>query len=254
MNVTFLGTGTSQGVPVIGCTCEVCQSLDYRDKRLRTSIQIEIENQSFVIDTGPDFRQQMLRERVKRIDAIFFTHAHRDHTAGLDDVRAYNYMQEMDMPVYGRMAVLDQLKVEFAYAFTNEYIPGIPRITLNEIGENKFIVNDVMITPLPVLHSRLPVLGYRFNNFSYITDANFIPDETLEKLEGTEVLVLNALQRQEHISHFNLSQALVMAEKIKATKTYLIHASHRLGLHADVTKELPANVSLAYDGLQISCS
>jgi phosphoribosyl 1,2-cyclic phosphate phosphodiesterase len=254
MKVTFLGTGTSQGVPVIGCTCEVCQSLDFRDKRLRSSIHLEIENQSFVVDTGPDFRQQMLRENVKRIDAILFTHAHRDHTAGLDDVRAYNFIQQMDMPIYGTRPVLEQLEVEYAYAFAKEYYPGIPRLTLNEIDVNTFIVNDIRVMPLPVMHLKLPVLGFRIGNFSYITDANFIPDETIEKLQGTETLVLNALQRAAHISHFNLQQALDMADKIRPKQTYLTHISHKLGMHADVTKELPQNVALAFDGLRISTS
>jgi phosphoribosyl 1,2-cyclic phosphate phosphodiesterase len=253
MRITFLGTGTSQGVPVIGCTCEVCTSLDYRDKRLRTSIHIEIENQSLVVDTGPDFRQQMLRERIKRIDAVLFTHAHRDHTAGLDDVRAYNFMQEMDMPIYGTEPVLQQLEVEYAYAFAKEYYPGIPRLTLNQIDSKPFAVNSIAITPLPVMHFKLPVLGFRFENFSYITDANLIPDETLEQLKNTEVLVINALQRERHISHFNLDQALEMVRIIKPEKAYITHISHKLGLHASVSEELPENVSLAFDGLQISC-
>lgn len=251
MKVTFLGTGTSQGVPVIGCTCEVCQSLDYRDKRLRTSIHVEIDGNSFIIDTGPDFRQQMLRERIKRIDAVIFTHAHRDHTAGLDDVRAYNFMQQMDMPVYGADAVLKQLQVEYAYAFAKEYYPGIPRLTLNLIDSQPFTINDITITPLSVMHFKLPVLGFRFNNFSYITDANFIAEETLDKLAGTETLVINALQREQHISHFNLEQALAMVEKIKPKNAFFTHISHKLGLHADIVKELPEGVSLAFDGLQI---
>jgi phosphoribosyl 1,2-cyclic phosphate phosphodiesterase len=239
-------------VPVIGCTCEVCQSLDYRDKRLRTSILIETGNQTFVIDTGPDFRQQMLREQVKRIDAVIFTHAHRDHTAGLDDVRAYNFMQKMDMPIYGTETVLEQLRIEYAYAFAKEFYPGIPRLTLNQIDHRSFLINDIPVTPLPVKHLQLPVLGFRFNNFSYITDANFIPDETLEKLKGTEVLVLNALQREQHISHFNLEEAMAMVEKIKPVRTYFTHISHKLGMHADVSKELPDHISLAHDGFQIS--
>jgi phosphoribosyl 1,2-cyclic phosphate phosphodiesterase len=251
MKITFLGTGTSQGVPVIGCSCEVCKSIDYRDKRLRTSIHVEIEDQSFVIDTGPDFRQQMLREQIKRIDAILFTHAHRDHTAGLDDVRAYNFMQEMDMPVYGTKAVLDQLQMEYAYAFAKEYYPGIPRLTLNVIDHREFTVNGISIIPLPVVHLKLPVLGFRLKNFCYITDANNIPAETVERLQGTETLVLNALQREQHISHFNLKQALEMVEKIKPAQSYFTHISHKLGTHADVSKE--ENVSLAFDGLQISC-
>lgn len=238
-------------MPVIGCSCEVCTSLDFRDKRLRSSVQIQIAQKSFVIDTGPDFRQQMLRERVKRIDAILFTHAHRDHTAGLDDVRAYNFMQRMDMPVYGRQEVLDQLKIEYAYAFSKENYPGIPRLLLNLIDGQTFSIDGIKITPLEVLHLKMPVLGFRFGNFSYITDANFIPDETLKKLDGTEVLVLNALQRTPHISHFNLDEALAMVEKIRPTQTYFTHISHNLGLHADVSKELPDNVMLSYDGLQL---
>lgn len=253
MRVTFLGTGTSQGVPVIGCSCEVCRSLDFRDKRLRTSIHVEIDNQSIVVDTGPDFRQQMLREAIARIDAILFTHAHRDHTAGLDDVRAYNFMQQMDMPVYGTPEVLEQLRIEYAYAFSRQYYPGIPRLTLNAIDGQEVIVNGVQVTTLPVQHLKMPVLGFRFGNFSYITDANFIPESTLERLKGTHTLVLNALQREEHISHFNLRQALDMVAVIKPARAYIVHISHKLGLHADVEKELPDNVSLAFDGLQITC-
>lgn len=252
MKVTFLGTGTSQGVPVIGCTCEVCRSLDYRDKRLRTSILMEIGEQTFVIDTGPDFRQQMLREQVKRVDAVIFTHAHRDHTAGLDDVRAYNFLQHMDMPVYGTSQVLAQLKVEYAYAFVAEYYPGIPRLSLNTIDGENFSVNGVSFTPLPVMHLHLPVLGFRVGNFSYITDAKYIPPETIEKLAGTEILVLNALQREQHISHLNLTEALEMVETIRPRLTYFTHISHKMGLHADVEKELPDHVSLAFDGLQIN--
>jgi phosphoribosyl 1,2-cyclic phosphate phosphodiesterase len=253
MKITFLGTGTSQGVPVIGCTCEICRSLDFRDKRLRTSIHIETDTQSLIVDTGPDFRQQMLRERIKRVDAVLFTHAHRDHTAGLDDVRAYNFMQQMDMPVFGTEPVLEQLQIEYAYAFAKEYYPGIPRLTLNRIDDQNFFVNDQQITPLPVLHLKLPVMGFRIGNFSYITDANFIPPDTIARLVGTEILVLNALQREAHISHFNLTQALEAVQHIRPKHTYLTHISHKLGLHADVAKELPDNVSLAFDGLQISC-
>ena len=251
MKVTFLGCGTSQGVPVIGCTCEVCTSLDFRDKRLRSSIHVEVANQSIVVDTGPDFRQQMLRERVKRVDAILFTHAHRDHTAGLDDVRAYNFMQKIDMPVYGTQPVLDQLKIEYAYAFVKDSYPGIPRLLFHPIDNQTFAVNGVNVIPLPVMHLKLPILGFRFENFSYITDANFIPDETFEKLKGTEILVLNALQRDSHISHFNLKEALQMVEKIKPKKAFFTHISHKLGTHANVSKELPDHIMLAYDGLQL---
>ncbi len=251
MRVTFLGTGTSQGVPVIGCTCEVCSSLDYRDKRLRTALHIQLEDQSWVIDTGPDFRQQMLREHINRLDAVIFTHAHRDHTAGLDDVRAYNFWQQIDMPIYGTKPTLDQLRVEYAYAFEKNAPLGLPRLDLREIDATPFSIGGFEIIPLPVMHLRMPVFGYRFGNFSYITDANFIPDETLERLKGTEILVLNALQHEPHVSHFNLEQALSKAKEINAKKTYLLHMSHRMGLHAAIEKTLPDNVSLAYDGLQL---
>lgn len=252
MKVTFLGTGTSQGVPVIGCSCEVCQSLDYRDKRLRSSIHISINDQSLVIDTGPDFRQQMIRENIDRLDAVIFTHAHRDHTAGLDDVRAYNFLQHINMPVYGTSETLRQIKNDFAYIFGLADYPGLPRLKLQEIGENSFSIQDTSITPLPVLHLKLPVLGFRIGDLSYITDANFIPDDTHEKLKGTKVLVINALQREQHISHFNLSEAIEIVRKINPSKAYFTHISHKLGLHATVAKELPENISLAFDGLQIS--
>lgn len=253
MKVTFLGTGTSQGVPVIGCTCSVCLSLDYRDKRLRSSVHIEVDGQSFVIDTGPDFRQQMLRGDVRHIDALIFTHAHRDHTAGLDDVRAYNFMQQMDMPLYGRAAVLSQLRTEYAYAFSKVKIPGIPRLELHEIGDEPFTLNNVRIVPLPVMHMHLPVLGFRINDFCYVTDANLIPDETLERMRGATVLVLNALQHEPHVSHFNIAQAIAQAQRIKPRRTYFTHISHKLGRHAVTSKSLPADISLAYDGLKIEC-
>lgn len=252
MKITFLGTGTSQGVPVIGCSCEICGSLDYRDKRLRSSIHLEVDGKSFVIDTGPDFRQQMLREDIKRLDAVIFTHGHKDHTAGLDDVRAYNFMQGMDMPVYGQRKLLDQLKVEYYYAFEANKYPGTPQLQLSEITTQPFDVQGVNFLPLPVHHLNMPVLGYRIHDFSYITDANFIPEETRKLLVGTKVLVLNALQREKHISHFNLEEAIEMASLIGAKQTYFTHISHKLGLHKVVEKELPASIGLAYDGLSIT--
>lgn len=252
MKVTFLGTGTSQGVPVIGCNCEVCCSLDYRDKRLRSSVHIEIADQSFVIDTGPDFRQQMLRENISRLDAVILTHAHRDHTAGLDDVRAYNFLQSMNMPVYGTTETLNQIKNDFAYIFGPDNYPGLPRLDLRKITESTFTIKDVAITPLPVLHLRLPVLGFRIGDFSYITDANAIPDSTYAKMKGTKILVLNALQREHHISHFNLSEAVDIVKRINPEKAYFTHISHKMGLHTTVTKELPESILLAVDGLQVS--
>jgi phosphoribosyl 1,2-cyclic phosphate phosphodiesterase len=252
MKVTFLGTGTSQGVPVIGCECSVCQSLDYRDKRLRSSVYVETDDLKFIIDTGPDFRQQMLRERINRMDAVLFTHSHKDHTAGLDDVRAFNFLQQMDMPVYGTSDVLDQLKVEFYYAFEETKYPGTPQLQLHTIDSKPITIKGITITPLPVMHMRLPVMGFRVGNFSYITDANFIPPETHEKLKGTEVLVLNALQYQSHPSHFTLQEAVIEAKKIGAKQTYFTHISHKLGQHKQVEKDLPDSVALAYDGLTIT--
>jgi phosphoribosyl 1,2-cyclic phosphate phosphodiesterase len=206
-----------------------------------------------VIDTGPDFRQQMLREGIKRLDAVLFTHGHKDHTAGLDDVRAYNFKQTLDMPVYGSKAVLDQLKVEFYYAFQPVKYPGTPHLKLHEIVQDKpFEVEGVSIMPLPVRHMKMNVHGFRIGNFSYITDANEIPAQTLEMLKGTHILVLNALQREKHISHFNLEEAIAMAEKIGAPHTYFTHISHKLGLHKAVEKELPDNIRLAYDGLSLT--
>ncbi|MBK5279403.1 MAG: MBL fold metallo-hydrolase, partial [Bacteroidia bacterium] len=248
---TFLGTGTSQGVPVIGCTCKVCQSGNPKDNRLRTSILIEEKGETFVIDTGPDFRQQMLREDIKRLDAVIFTHSHKDHIAGLDDVRAYNYIQKVPMPIYGTKALHKQLKSEFYYAFSGEKYPGIPQLNLIEINEEPFTTQGVTFTPLPVLHLRMPVLGFRVGDFSYITDSNQIPDSTLEKLKGTRVLVLNSLQREKHVSHFNLTEAVAMARKIGASKTYFTHISHKLGTHRKVEKELPESIALGFDGLTI---
>jgi phosphoribosyl 1,2-cyclic phosphate phosphodiesterase len=251
LKITFLGTGTSQGVPVIGCTCEVCRSMDYRDKRLRSSVHLQVNEKSLVIDTGPDFRQQMLREQIQQLDAVLFTHGHKDHIAGLDDVRAYNFLQQMDMPVYATAHVLRQLEVEFYYAFEEKKYPGTPQLQLNEINENPFEIQGIPVLPLPVKHLKMPVLGFRIGDFSYITDANHVPDETYERMKGTRVLVLNALQKEKHISHFNLMEALEVAARVKADQTYLIHISHKLGTHKQIQQELPNSVALAYDGLSI---
>jgi phosphoribosyl 1,2-cyclic phosphate phosphodiesterase len=251
VKITFLGTGTSQGVPVIACPCPVCNSLDYRDKRLRTSVHVQIEEQSFIIDCGPDFRQQVLRERIGQLDAILMTHQHKDHTAGLDDVRAFNFIQKKHLPVYGFDKVLEQLKQEFSYAFTDNKYPGIPLINLEPIENKPFKINNINITPIEVMHFKLPVLGYRFEDFTYITDAKSISNEELKKIRGSKVIVLNALQKEDHISHFTLSEAITLLLELKPEKAYLTHISHRMGLHKETEKNLPPFIKLAYDGLSI---
>lgn len=253
MIVTFLGTGTSQGVPVIACTCEVCRSVDFRDKRTRSSIHVEVNGKSIVVDTGPDFRQQMLRERIRRLDAVLFTHEHKDHTAGLDDIRAYNYTQKGKIPVYAHDRVINHLKKEFEYIFSETQYPGIPQIDTIEITNAPFEAVGVPVVPIEVMHFKLQVFGFRFGDFTYITDANLIPEAEYAKFENTRFLVLNALRRETHVSHFTLDEALKIAERVGAEKTYLTHISHQLGKHRDVEKELPNNVELAFDGLKVEC-
>lgn len=253
MKVTFLGTGTSQGVPVIGCHCNVCTSTDKKDKRLRTSALIEVEDTHIVIDTGPDFRQQMLTNKVDKLDAILFTHSHKDHVAGLDDIRAYNYIQGKAMEIYATEPTQDLLKKEFDYVFTNKSYPGIPQMNLNTInGSDKFTINGVEITPVRVLHYRMEVLGFRIKDFTYITDANFIAPEELDKTKGSKAFVLNALRHEQHISHFTLNEAIDIAKDVKADQTYFTHISHQLGTHEEISETLPPNMQLAYDGLTIS--
>lgn len=237
---------------MIGCDCEVCRSLDYRDKRLRVSVFLEVDGKNLVIDTGPDFRQQMLRERVKKLDAVLLTHSHKDHIAGLDDVRAFNFLQKQGMPIYGTAHTFEQIKREYYYAFEGEKYPGIPVLNLHEITSNDFEADGVKVVPLPVMHMKMPVLGFRVGDFSYITDANFIPDATLDKLKGTRILVLNALQKDSHVSHFTLEEAVVQAKKIGAEQTYFTHISHKMGLHQQVSKELPPGITLAHDGLSVT--
>lgn len=252
MKITFLGTGTSQGVPVIGCDCPVCSSLDFRDKRLRSSILVEIDDQSFVIDTGPDFRQQMLQAKVKKLDAVLFTHEHKDHTAGLDDIRSYNFLQKKDMPIYGTPRVLNQIKREFAYIFEEVKYPGVPSVQVNEISNTPFSINGTTVTPIQVLHYKLPVFGFRFGNFTYITDAKYIEDEEFEKIKGSKIVVLNALQKTHHLSHLTLDEALEWVERIQPEQAYFTHISHKLGAHHEIEPHLPAHVKLAYDGLTIT--
>lgn len=248
----FLGTGTSQGIPMIACTCEVCRSTDPCDQRLRVSMHIETEGKSFIIDTGPDFRQQILRAGIQRVDAVLYTHEHKDHTAGMDDIRGFNYAQKSSIPLYAQAPVIEQLKREFAYAFGEDKYPGVPEIEVHEIENQPFTIAGVTIIPILVKHYFLDVLGFRFADFTYITDANFISDEELEKVKGSKVLVINALRKTTHISHFTLDEALEVIEKIKPEKAYITHISHMMGLHAVVEKELPAHVHLAYDGLTLA--
>ncbi len=251
MKVTFLGTGTSQGIPVIACECEVCQSSDPKDKRLRTSIHIEIDNLSLVIDTGPDFRQQMLRENIQCLDAVIFTHAHKDHIAGMDDIRAYNFKQQAAIPIYADKIVQEALHRDFHYVFAAEKYPGIPDVDIHTIANIPFKINTTQITPILVWHYKLPVLGFRFGNFTYITDANRIDEVEKDKIRGSKVLVLNALRKTEHISHFTLDEAISLAKELQIPTTYLIHLSHQMGKYQKVSKELPKGVFIAYDGLKI---
>jgi phosphoribosyl 1,2-cyclic phosphate phosphodiesterase len=252
LTITFLGTGTSQGVPVIACNCEVCTSADPRDKRLRTSILIEGEGKVIVIDSGPDFRCQMLRANVQHLDAIVFTHEHKDHIAGMDDIRAFNYKQKGPIDVYANLRVQASLKREFHYIFEEFKYPGIPQLTLHTIGLDPFNIGKINFIPIEVMHYMLPVLGFRINDFTYITDAKTVSEKEKEKIKGSRILVINALQMQNHISHFTLDEAIAFAEEMGADKTYFTHISHRLGKHEDIMKQLPPNIELAYDGLKLN--
>ena len=236
---------------MIGCTCEVCTSTDLKDKRLRSSLMVESDSHRFVIDSGPDFRQQMLREKVDSLDGIIFTHEHKDHIAGLDDVRAFNYLNHKAMDVYASEAVQQEKKREFFYIFNGDNYPGIPKINLHTIDEQPFEASSIKFIPIPVMHMRLPVLGFRMGGFSYITDANFISDKSKELLLNSEVLVLNSLRREKHVSHFNLEEAMELVDELKPKMTYLTHISHQLGKHEEVEQELPDNIRLAYDGLAV---
>lgn len=252
MTITFLGTGTSQGVPVIACGCEVCTSIDSHDKRLRSSILVESDTTTVVIDSGPDFRYQMLRANVQKLDGLVFTHEHKDHVAGMDDIRAFNFKQQAPMNIYADTRVQATIMREFPYVFAEHKYPGIPQVNLNTISDEPFNVGDITFMPIEVMHYRLPILGFRINDFTYITDAKTISDSEKEKLKGTKTLVLNALQKESHISHFTFQEAINFAQEIGAEQTYFTHISHRLGKHAEVSTELPPGIQLAYDGLKLT--
>ncbi|GLB49720.1 MBL fold metallo-hydrolase [Neptunitalea lumnitzerae] len=252
MEVTFLGTGTSQGIPIIGSDHPVCLSEDSRDKRLRVSVLVEWDDFSYVIDCGPDFRIQMLQNNVKKVDGILFTHEHADHTAGLDDIRPF-FFRQGDIPIYAHPRVLEQLKIRFAYIFATENrYPGAPAVKEFVIDNQPFKIGNTFVTPINAMHNRLQVYGFRFFDFAYLTDVKTIEDSEVEKLKNLKVLVVNALRIEPHHSHFNLEEALEFVEKVKPERTYFTHISHLLGFHAEVEERLPENVFLAYDNLKIS--
>ncbi|MBQ7488938.1 MAG: MBL fold metallo-hydrolase [Bacteroidales bacterium] len=251
MKITLLGTGTSQGVPIVGCTCDVCLSADRRDKRFRTSAFVEVGEEKFLIDAGPDLRMQLLANNITEITAVLITHEHKDHLAGLDDVRPINFRMKHTMPIYGLLRVLNVVKKDYDYAFKTVKYPGVPDLAVVPVYDEPFYVHDVKIEPIHVKHLTLPILGYRIGNLAYITDASFISEKEMQKLQNLDLLVLNALRIREHYSHFNLSQALQVIDSLRPKKAVLTHISHEMGKYADVSKLLPENVILGYDGLVI---
>lgn len=252
MEITFLGTGTSGGVPLIGCQCEVCKSTDPRDKRLRTSILIKTRNLTLVTDCGPDFRQQMLREDVRHVDGILMTHQHKDHTGGLDDIRSFNFINKKAVDIYCDEETEAGIREQYRYVFTDTDYPYLPKMNLIRIDNKPFNIGELEIQPIEVMHATMPVKGFRFGHFTYITDAKTISSEERAKIKGTRVLVVNALRQDPHYSHFSLAEALELVDEIKPETTYLIHMSHQFGLHAETSKKLPPGVFASYDGLKIS--
>lgn len=251
MRFTFLGTGTSQGIPVIGCDCDVCSSPDPRDKRLRCSLLIESQKSTIAIDVGPDFRQQMLRAGVRELDAILITHDHMDHTAGLDEVRAFNFMQNKPMKVFCSTSVQQRLRQQYSYIFDGDPYPGKPRVEFGNIGEDPIDIGDIHILPITVMHGKLPVQAFRIMDFTYVTDANYISPKEKLKIKGSKILALNSLKKEKHHSHFSLSEAISISKELEVVDTYLIHISHVMGPHKEVSTELPQGVQLAYDGLSL---
>lgn len=250
MKIKFLGTGTSQGVPVIGCTCAVCVSKDTKNKRLRSSALIKISNKNILIDTGPDLRQQALKNKINKIDYVLYTHAHRDHVSGIDELRSFNFIQKKSIKAYGNKELVNQLENDYSYIFSDFKYPGLPEVELNKVNKN-FYLDDIEIIPIKVKHHKLNILGYRIGNLTYITDAKTISDNQLKKINGSQILVINCLQIKEHLSHLNMEEVLSLIRKIEVKKIYLIHISHNLGLHDEINKSLPDNVELAYDNLEI---
>lgn len=253
MQLIFLGTGTSQGIPTVGCDCIVCNSDNPRDKRLRSSVIIREGSTSLLIDTGPDLRQQLLANRITDVDAILFTHEHNDHVIGLDDIRPLYFRRRSNIPTYGLKRVHDEVKQRFAYMFGNSVYPGVAQIDTHDIDEHTptFDIENIKVEPIGIQHGKLGILGYRFGSVAYITDASHVDDNQVKKLLGLEIIVVNALQRKDHHSHFTLEESLEFVKKIGAKKAYLTHISHLMGTYDDVMLELPSNVSLAYDGLVV---
>jgi len=251
VKITFLGTGTSQGIPVIACPCAVCASNDPHDKRLRCSALLQIDGKNILIDSGPDFRQQMLRAGITQLDAILFTHGHKDHTAGLDDVRAYNYVMQRPMDIYAEERVQKILQQEFSYIFAENKYPGVPELNMHTIDEMPFAIDQITVTPIRAMHLKLPVLGFRIGQLAYLTDVNSISEAEKEKLRKLDCFVVNGLRQKPHISHFSLKEALALINDVKPKRAYITHISHQLGFHRQVQAELPPNVFLAYDGLNV---
>ena len=249
MKVTILGSGTSQGVPVIACDCEVCRSTDEHDKRLRCSAMIDIGEKKLIIDAGPDFRTQMLRAGVKDVTALLLTHEHKDHIGGLDDIRAFNWVKNGEVEIYCNQRTKDVIYKDYDYAFAEFRYPGVPEMNIHVIDEAPFHIDDIEVIPVTVMHYRLPVSAFRIGNFAYVTDANFISEESMKKLEGVEYMVINALRKEIHLSHFTLNQAIQVVQRLNVKQAYITHIGHQMGLHEQVSLELPENVKLAYDML-----
>ena len=249
MKVTILGSGTSQGVPVIACECDVCRSTDEHDKRLRSSVMIDIEDKKLIIDAGPDFRTQMLQAQVKNVRALLRTHEHKDHIGGLDDIRAFNWVKQGGVDVYCNHLTMKAIHKDYDYAFAKFKYPGVPEMNIHVVDEAPFLIDDIEVIPITVMHYKLPVTAFRIANFAYVTDANYIPEESMKKLEGVEYLVINALRKEPHLSHFTLGQALEVVKRLNVKQAYITHIGHQMGLHGEVLGELPDNVKLAHDML-----